>query len=484
MAQKGNLLTHVVILGVGAALSKFTVFLLMPLYTASLSPAAFGTAEILINTAVLLLPLVSLNAPEAVFRFLAGGVDAAGVLRVGRRLLWAGLVVFLCLLPLLALYSVLRPFLFYLFFYVAASVWHSFYAHILRARGEYALYAVQQLFCTFLTVALSFLFLPVLDLGAAGYLLAILLSDAVTAVILGLYLHSTRPVGGESGDKLLGPMLSYALPLIPGGTLWWIISFFDRFILLSYHSEVLTGLYAAAGKLPSLVTFAAGIFLEAWHFAAIHAGEKERGRLFGRMYDALLPALVFFALMLILFSEFLVKRIFAPAFWGAAAYVPMLVLGYFFSALSSFLGSVYVVNMRSLSSLSTAVFGAAVNLACSFLWIPARGVAGAVAATLVSYVAVFVWRAVYVHTVIPFCQHTVKLICSVAVLFAVAQLVTRGHFTTALVLSPFSLLPFVREIYAGAGDLWGYLHGILTHRQKATEKLDNTPHKAYNELDR
>ena len=381
MSKKGRLLSNTLILGVGSAISKLTVFCMMPLYTAHLSPAAFGTAEVLINTAALLLPWISLGAPEAIFRFVAGGSREAAVLPIGRKMLIGGFGLLLLLLPLLGLFSVFRPYLLYLLLYVIFAVLHSFAAHVLRGRGQYGLLAIQQLFCTLATVMLAYLFLPVFHWGERGYLMAIFLADALTAAILLCYLR----VGGEkestaaaSDESLLRPMLRYALPLIPTATLWWSLAFFDRYLLLAHHGEALTGVYAAAGKLPSLLTLAASVFLEAWHFAAIHESEAGRGALFERIYRALLPALVLCVSVLMLGSRFLVAHLFAADFSGAALYVPLLSIGALFSALSAFLGSVYVVRLRSGASLATALVGAAVNVALCFLWIPSMGALGAV----------------------------------------------------------------------------------------------------------
>ena len=228
MKNNARLLKNVIVLGLGSVISKLTVLLMIPLYTASLTPAAFGTVDILINTAVLLLPLVSISAPEAVFRFAAGGYDEGEVLAVGREMLLFGSFLLLLALPILGIFDIFRPYLLYLFFYVLFSVIHSYAAHILRAKGQYGLYTVQQVFCTLLTVSLAFLFLPVLELGERGYLASIFLADAVTALILCVYLGRERAGKARDASRLLRPMLRYALPLIPTATLWWVLSACDH----------------------------------------------------------------------------------------------------------------------------------------------------------------------------------------------------------------------------------------------------------------
>ncbi len=444
--KEGRLWSHALAVGVGSVLSKLTVFLLLPLYTACLSPAAFGTVDVLINTAALIVPIVSLNAPETVFRFVAGGKSEGEVLAVGRLLLLLGTGVLLLLLPILSLIGALRPYLFLLVLYVVAAVLHSYYAHLLRARGQYVLYALQQLFCTLLMVALAFLFLPVLGLGESGYLLAILVADLLIALILLGYFKGDREEGAFAVEKkLLRSMLRYAVPLIPTATLWRIIAVFDRYVILWYHGEAEIGLYAAAGKIPSLLSFSASIFLEAWHYAAIHTREEGREQRFERIYRIFLPSLVVFTLALILGSHFLVEILFSESFSAARLYVPILSVAALFSALSSFLGSVYVVRLRTTSSLITALVGAVANLVLNFCFIPMLGAMGAAISTLCSYVIVFLWRSADCRRVMPFKQHFLSLTASVALLLATALLI---HTATppALLLGLLSLLPFWREI--------------------------------------
>ena len=468
MEKEQRLLSRVMILGLGAAISKAAVFLLMPLYTAILSPEEFGRAELIVNAALLLMPFVSLGASDAVFRFLAGGRNERQTLVAGGKLLLAGFLGFVAILPILSLIGGLQPYLWYLFCYVVAAVLHSFLAHVIRARGEDSFYAIQQIFCTFLTVALSFLLLPVLQLGERGYLMAIFLSDAATALLLAVYLLLRRERGAkqtaESG--IIRQMLRYSAPLIPTSALWWSIAYFDRFLLLSYHGAALIGLYAAAGRIPSLLTFGAGIFFEAWQFTALHAPEEQRAALFERIYGMLSAGLVALALALILSSRLLVGYIFAPDFADAALYVPFLVVGAVFSALSSFLGSVYMVKLRSRQSLQTALLGATSNFLLCFWLIPRAGAMGAVAATVVSYFLIFFCRSVQARRMLPFLQHPFKLGLSALLLLVTAWLVSTGRMMVALPVAALTLLPFVRESLLVFRLLWCYFQQIFKKKQK------------------
>lgn len=58
MNRYKKLFSNTLIFGIGTFASKLLVFLLMPIYTAVLSEGEFGIADIVVQTANLLIPLV------------------------------------------------------------------------------------------------------------------------------------------------------------------------------------------------------------------------------------------------------------------------------------------------------------------------------------------------------------------------------------------------------------------------------------------
>jgi len=147
MKRQESLFSNTVILSVAAMLSKATVFFLMPFYTAYLTPADFGNADVLVGTALLLLPFVSLNMPEAIFRFFADNrCEKREFFSAGVLLMAIGAFAFSLLISQTVYSSLLFAYRWYMFFYVLASVSRSLLAHILRAEGNYTLYAGQRCF--------------------------------------------------------------------------------------------------------------------------------------------------------------------------------------------------------------------------------------------------------------------------------------------------------------------------------------------------
>lgn len=471
MKKNDALFSNTVVLGVAAVLSKATVFFLMPFYTAHLSPAEFGAADVLVGTALLLLPFVSLNMPEAAFRFVAGEqYEKREILSVSSLFLLLGAVLFFLLLPLTAHSSLLFAYRGYLFFYVLASLGRSFLAHLLRAQGNYMLYAAQQVLCALLTVLLQIFFLAVLQRGAGGYLLGVILADATVFFCLLPILRPWRFVSPCAIKAAVAKkMLRYSLPLIPTAVLWWITSASDRYILLHYHGAALTGLYAAASRIPSVLTFLVGVFLEAWQYSAISTREGDRAARYGRIYSILLPVAIVGAAGVLVVTYPLISIIYAPEYRGAVAFVPFLTVSALFSVLSSFLGSIYVVKLKSSASLITALFGACLNIALNFLLIGRFGGVGAAFATLVAYFAVFFVRILHSRRYLCFSHHIVKFTVSVLFLLLAAFAVMREGYVIALLPAMLSPLPFVFEIIDGISLFWGKLIDWRKKRQKQTK---------------
>ena len=71
MDKYKKLLSNTLILSVGTFASKLLVYFLMPLYTAILSTEQYGTADLITNTANLLIPFCCIGITHGVFRFAA-----------------------------------------------------------------------------------------------------------------------------------------------------------------------------------------------------------------------------------------------------------------------------------------------------------------------------------------------------------------------------------------------------------------------------
>lgn len=423
MNKYQKLLSNTAILGVGTFASKILVFLLLPLYTAYLSAAEYGTADIITQSANLLMPLLSLGVCDAVFRFtLDRDIDRRRVLTTGLYVIFAGFLVFAALFPLLNLIEYFEGYMWLIILYAFIANVHSLLAQYCRASGMTAFFALQGIIATALTIALNILFLVVLDIGLLGYVLSVVLSDAAVALLIIIVIRRDFSLSLKRIDKELGKlMLRFSVPLIPTTVFWWITNVSDRYMIKGFIGDEINGLYAAAFKIPTMLILLSGIFIEAWQFSAVTERDtesrKEHEVFFGTVFDSFQGMLYISGAGLIAFSKIFAKVLFADSYYTAWEYMPILIVATVFSSLVTFMGSVYLVDKKSVHSFVTSMIGALVNIALNLVLIPTvLGANGAALATFLSYFVVFIIRAANTRKMIRFNLHTSKLIVNTVII--------------------------------------------------------------------
>ena len=145
MNKYKKLVSNTAILGIGTFASKLLVFFLMPLYTRFLTTAEYSTADLIMQTSNLLIPLISLGICDAVFRYTLdkNKYDRSEVFSSGFVTLVFGALVFAALTPILLYVPYFGRDTWLIFLYVIASIFHSLCAQFVRADGKTALFALR-----------------------------------------------------------------------------------------------------------------------------------------------------------------------------------------------------------------------------------------------------------------------------------------------------------------------------------------------------
>jgi len=279
---------------------------------------------------------------------------------------------------------------------------------------------VQGMINTALVIGLNILFLAVLHYGVTGYVLSIVLADVACALLLLVRERLWNYLTFRPG-RIWKEMLVYSIPMIPTTVFWWITSVSDRYMVKGFISASANGIYAVSYKLPTILTLISGIFMEAWQFSAVTERDTEskssHAAFFGTVFDSFQGMLYICAAGLIAFSKIFSKVLFADSYYDAWSYMPLLIMATVFSSLVTFMGSVYLVDKKSVHSFVTSMIGAVINVLFNLLLIPtALGATGAALATFISYFAVFIIRAVNTRKFIKFDLHTAKLWANTAII--------------------------------------------------------------------
>ena len=405
-ARMKRLVGNTVIFTAGKFISKLLVFFMMPLYTACLSEAQYSTADLITQLANLLIPLACLGISEGIFRnaaakqgdkeaFFSSGVAILGISTLG----------FLVLSPLLLLLEYFAPYVWLIILFVLCSNFHSVCAQYVCAIGRTKTFAVQGILNTMLNIAFNLLFLLGFGMKIEGYVLSVVCADFVTTLALIVYCRLWRAFSVKKISRpLMGEMLRFSLPLIPTTVFWWITGVSDRYLVARMRSDTENGLYAAAYKIPTLLTYMVSVFNEAWRLSAVKESddEGECAAFFSKVFRYYVAVVFVGGAFLIAFAKVCSVILFADSYYEAWLYVPILVVATVFTSFDSFLATAYFTKKKTMVSFYTSMAGAVLNVVLNLIWIPAWGAVGASLATFVSYFAVFVLRAATMHRYIRF----------------------------------------------------------------------------------
>jgi len=423
-----KLISNTFIIGLGTIGSKMLVFLLMPLYTAWLTTAEYGTAELITTTANLLIPVACLGLANGVFRFAAEkGSDHAAVFSSSITLLGLGTLGFLVLSPLLLLVDFVSEYFILIVLYVLFANLQSVCAHYVRATDDTKLFAIQGILNTALTVLFNVLFLAVWNLGVIGYVLSVILGNLFTVFFLVWQAKLWRVVRPSAVRKsILKELLIFSLPLVPTTVCWLITDLSDRYMVTYFHGAGVNGIYSAAYKVPTLVNLVSGIFMQAWQFSAVaESSDEGTARVFySKVLKGFLSVVFIGSAGLVLLTPVLTKLLLNRSYHGAVEFMPTLLCAVALEALVSFLATVYMVRKMSMHSFLTAIVGSILNIVLNFVLIPSMGPLGAAIATMASYGAVLILRLLDVHRIMPFCMHLPRMVINIALLLGAAAVMT------------------------------------------------------------
>ena len=376
--------------------SKLLTFLLVPLYTHVLSTAEYGISDLITTTANLVIFVFTLNIADAVMRFAIEKKERQEeILVYGLKVLAVGSVIFAVTLMLLWIFHLINwagycyLFLFLDFFLLALN---QILLGYLRAVDDINSVAVSGITTTFFTIVSNLLLLVVFKIGMIGYMASVVIGYLASDIYCAYKIR--LPFGIQQCDpNTRRAMRKYSIPLIFNGVAWWMNSSIDKYFVTAICGVAQNGIYSVAYKIPTILTVFQSIFSQAWNLSAIREYDQEdREGFFANIYSIYNAGLVFVCSGLILFNIPLAKFLFSKDFFTAWRYSSVLLISIVFSALSSFLGSIFAAVKDSRITAVSTVAAACVNMVLNAVLIPFWGVQGAAIATMFSFCVVWFIR--------------------------------------------------------------------------------------------
>jgi len=439
MNKYKKLVMNTGVFAVGSFGSKILVILLTRLYSKHLDPTSSGIKELLEPTALFLQPIFTFALQEYLIRF---GLDknydkrkvftTSGLITLAGMLLMAAIVPVLSLLPAM---SYVRGYTILLIIYVTTSSLRMLCQQFVRSRDMVKLFSLDGILATLTLFLFNLLFIAVFKWGVAGFMLAVILSDLLSAVFLFVIADLGKFARPQYFDRdLAKEMMKYAAPLIPTIVMWTITSLSDRMFIRNMKSdrvelgETSVAIYGYANRIPNLISMVSTIFFQAWNMSAITENESaDRSEFYEKVYNAY-EAMLFIAaagLLLIIkpLTGFFVVSENYKEYADVYLYTPILVSAVLFMSLNQFLGSIYSATKHTRNSFWTALVACSVNIVLNIALIPEWGIQGASIATFLSYYVCFWVRIIDARYYVPFRFNMIRSLINTTLLFIMAWVI-------------------------------------------------------------
>lgn len=397
MSRETSLAKNTAIISIGTILPKISWLITLPIITAKLTKAEYGTYELISTLASLFLPIATLQLQSAAFRFL---IDCKEDFEKRDSIITnvIAFVISTSIVALTILYFILYKLpdtvriLICIYYFVdilfAANI------RIIRGLNQPVLYSLAASVQPIANMILVVFFVFFLNHGLEGVLIAITVSTILSLSIILVRAHIISKFRlSLLSVNVLRKMIAYSWPIIPNELSLWFLNFSDRVILLQFIGINATAVYGAANKIPSLLTLVNSAFTMAWQEnASINSKDEDIAIYYSSMFNTILRILSGITALLIATVPLLYKLLIHGDYMDAYKQMPILLMAMFFAAISSFLGGIYIAHKKTKNVGVTTIFATIINLVIDVLLVKKIDIYAASLSTLLAYVFLVIYR--------------------------------------------------------------------------------------------
>ena len=379
---------------------KIISFFLVPVYTSVLTTGEYGTYDLFNTTVSLLIPFLTLNIKESTLRFsMSEDYDKKRVFSISLKYSLNSILLFslfICLNHYFVFSSAMNDYSELIILMFLAQVLQGLLTNFARGLDRLKDIAVSSVVCSLMIIVLNIVLLVPMHMGLNGYFIANIVGPLVQVIYLYIVCKCWKYISFSRCEKnLKTEMKNYSFPLIANSTAWWINSVSDRYIIIWMRGVAENGIYAVAGKIPSIVDVFQGIFSQAWTLSAVKEFDpNDSGGFFSKMYAMYNMFMTLVSAMIIIVSRLLARILYSKDFFSAWRYVPFLTMAVLFGALAGYCGAIFSAAKASRYYAYSTLIGAVVNVLLNIILVRRMGALGAAIATSISYFVIFEIRLI------------------------------------------------------------------------------------------
>ena len=397
MSREKTLFKNTLIITIGKVCTQLITFFLLPLYTAILSTEEYGTVDLLNTLVSLLLPIVTFQVEQAVFRNL---IDNRENEDVKKKIISTGIFsVLLQCIVYIGIFFIISPFFenqykYFLATNVIAYIFASLTQQMARGLGKNTHYAIGSFLSAFSTIIFNILFLVVFKFGAYGMLMANMLGQIICAIynIFALKLYKYISIS-EFKKVVLMKLWKYSLPLIPNAISWWVFNASDRVIVSAILGVAQNGILSAAHKFSNVFITLYNIFNLSWtEMVSLHIDDSDSKEFLNKMTNMMLRFFTTMSVGIIACMPFVYPIMINEKFSAGYNLVPIMMLGCIFNVVVGLISTIYVAKKNTKAIANTSIGSALINIVVNLCLIKFIGLYASTIANLTAYFVMSVYR--------------------------------------------------------------------------------------------
>lgn len=399
MNRKKDFFKNLIILSFGSILPKAAQLITLPIITNGLSLSEYGTYDLLISLISLLLPVATLQMQTAAFRFL---LDCRGN-RWKTESVISNILIFI--LPMESmivciLFFCLQSFplniriviCFYFYFEILLRT----FQQIARGVAKNKLYSISAILESLIQLLLIVFLVLFWKQGLLGALISIAAANLIVSLVIAYRIKLWKYIHFSMFSlNALKTMIGYSWPMIPNSLSVWILSSSDRFVLTYFWGTEANAVYAAATKIPLILTTVQSAFALAWQEnASIASKDKDADKYYSEMFCETYCFIIGLLALLIASTPLLFVVLIQGSYQESYTHIFILYMGAFFNCIMTFMGGMYIAHKKTLNVGMTTICGAMINLIVDLALISKMRIYAATVSTLVSFLFMAVYRMI------------------------------------------------------------------------------------------
>lgn len=382
---------------IGSMLSKLLNLLILPYISIALSAEQYGVYDLIQTIVGVVLPIFTLQAIEAAFRFVyleQDGKKKGEVISNVWFLIISGGLIFISALYILNHIFFKMAYVQLLALYFVFNVLINMYQRIARCYDNNKVYALSGVIQTFVLLITQVIFLHYFNMKEDGLVYAYCISVIVSCVYIEWSVLSIRDCSLTCiRMDMLKKIIRFSAPLIPNSVSWWVVSSVNRIIIVAVIGYAANGIFSMANKFASIITMIGSTFILAWQeYVLTQKDNANKVKMFSNVFHVFFFILACCTAGGTLLQQIFFKTLIDAEYAESFFYIPIIMLTVAISTLNSFWGVGYFAYEKTSGAFKTTIVGAITNLVLGCLLIKNWGLYGVAFAGLLAYLIMWIFR--------------------------------------------------------------------------------------------